>query len=182
MSTINQSVLYSFMSIRTKLARYVSRLVPPADVEDIVQDTYIRLCSIEDKTSDKYNQSFLYTVAKNLAFDHLKRAEFKLADGVDDEAQFHSEDSDTTFDRAATQERFAAFCDAVKSMPKQCRKVFVLRKVYGFSQQEIAEHLGISINTVSNHLVNGMKLFKHLSMSKPLLSVNDSPIQAKKGG
>ena len=41
-------------------------------------------------------------------------------------------------------------------LPDVCRRVFVLRRVYGFSQREIAEYLGISIKTVEAHLAKGM--------------------------
>lgn len=181
MPKVNQSVLNSFLSIRTNILRYVSRLVPPADVEDIVQDAYIRLCSLEDKNPEKYNNSYFYTVAKNLAFDHIKRAEFKLADSIEDESEYHIDDSDSTYDCAAAHERFGVFCDVVKNMPKQCRRVFVLRKVYGFSQQEIAEKLDISINTVSNHLVNGMKIFRRLKINEPLVTNTNLKSNAKNG-
>ena len=41
-------------------------------------------------------------------------------------------------------------------MPEQYRKMLILRKVYGFSQQEMADHLGISISTVGKHLTKGL--------------------------
>ena len=44
---------------------------------------------------------------------------------------------------AANQE-FGHFCDAIRLLPLQCRKAFILRKVYGYSQKEIASNLDIS--------------------------------------
>jgi RNA polymerase sigma-70 factor (ECF subfamily) len=139
----------------------VSRLVPPSDVEDIVQDVYVRLCTLQSEKATEYNKSFLYTVAKNLALDHIKRADNRLTDKVGDEVVFLAEESsDSTYDKTLWNERLGTYCETVQCMPKQCRKVFVMKKVYGFSQKEIAEKLGISINTVSNHLVAGMKMFR----------------------
>lgn len=176
-----QTFLAPFMALRKSIAHYISRIVPPADVEDIVQDTYVKLCSIEDKDPTKYNKSFLYTVAKNLALDHVKRADNKLTDKVEDESEFHTEDNDKLYDEAVTNEKFGRFCKVVQQMPSQSRKIFVLRKVYGFSQKEIAEQLGISVNTVSNQLVNGMKQFSKLEQS---FATEANPVdqQVKRGG
>lgn len=181
MSNKEHAFLAPFMALRKNIAHCISRIVPPADVEDIVQDTYVRLCSIEDKDPSKYNKSFLYTVARNLAFDHLKKAENKLTDKVEDESEFHVEDNDKLYDEAVTNEQFGHFCKLVQQMPAQSRKIFVLRKVYGFSQQEIADQLGISINTVSNQLVNGMKRFSALHQA----NMNIEPVSVqnvKRGG
>ncbi|WAJ71781.1 RNA polymerase sigma factor [Catenovulum adriaticum] len=176
-----QTFLAPFMALRKSIAHYISRIVPPADVEDIVQDTYVKLCSIEDKDPTKYNKSFLYTMAKNLALDHVKKADNKLTDKVEDESEFHVEDSDKLYNEAVTNEKFAHFCKVVQQMPSQSRKIFVLRKVYGFSQKEIAEQLDISVNTVSNQLVNGMKQFSKLEQS---FATETNPVdqQVKRGG
>jgi RNA polymerase sigma factor (sigma-70 family) len=169
MSNVKNSVLTSFLLIRSNIAKYVSRFVPHADVEDIVQDTFVRLCNLKDQRAEKYNKSYLYTVARNISLDHLKRAEFNLADKVDVESDYPNIEHDSCFEDALTNEKFGDLCRIVQNMPKQCRKVFVLRKVYGFSQQEIADKLGISVNTVSNHLVNGVKFFRKSRLSNQLL-------------
>jgi RNA polymerase sigma-70 factor (ECF subfamily) len=64
-----------------------------------------------------------------------------------------SEPLETT---AQTDEEFLMFCRAVRELPVQCRRVFVLRKVYGLSQQEVARHLGISEATVEKHVAKGV--------------------------
>ena len=48
-----------------------------------------------------------------------------------------------------SRERFLMFCRAVRELPLQCRRAFILKKVYGLSQKEIADYLGISESTVS---------------------------------
>ncbi|MDN4502799.1 RNA polymerase sigma factor [Alteromonadaceae bacterium BrNp21-10] len=159
----NTSFVESIYALHNSIKGYVSRIVPPSEVEDIVQDIYVRLCSLEDQKAENYNRSFVYTIARNLSLDHLKRADVKLTDKVGEEIETFIDDADSTYDLSVTHERFGHFCEIVRAMPKQCRKVFVLRKVYGFSQKEIAQKLNISVSTVSNHLVVGMKQFKSLS-------------------
>ena len=47
--------------------------------------------------------------------------------------------------------------EAIQSLPDRCRQVLTLRKIYGLSQREIAERLGISEHTVEAQVANGMK-------------------------
>jgi len=44
----------------------------------------------------------------------------------------------------------------VRDLPLQCRRVFLLRKVYDLSYQEIAKRLEISVSTVEKHMLNGV--------------------------
>jgi RNA polymerase sigma-70 factor (ECF subfamily) len=64
---------------------------------------------------------------------------------------------DETFHNNATQQEFKLFCDAVRALPKQCRRAFVLKKVYGYSLKEIAQELEISEKTVEKHIAEGIK-------------------------
>lgn len=153
----------TFMAFRDNLARAVSRIVPPKEIEDIVQETYVRVCQV--KADDiRHPRAFMMRTARNLALDHIKRAESRLVDSMDDDdsglpdmLDNTSGAVDQTFEQVASSEEFAHFCDAVRQLPVQCRKVFVLKKVYGYSQKEIAKELGISESTVEKHIATGIK-------------------------
>ena len=67
-----------FVSIRPTLERAVRGIVPPKEIEDIVQETYVRACQAEHRHEIKAPRSFLYKTARNLALDHVKRAETRL--------------------------------------------------------------------------------------------------------
>ena len=126
------------MSLRGRLARAVLGVVPPKEIEDIVQETYVRVCQIEGKDTIREPRSFLFKTARNLALDHVKRAESRLAVSVEDigDSEIGASDLtvDETFDRVASDQEFCQFCDAVRHLPVQCRRAFVLKKVYGCSQ------------------------------------------------
>lgn len=46
---------------------------------------------------------------------------------------------------------------AVQKLPERCRQVFTLRKVYGYSQKEIAARMNISENTVEQQLTKAAR-------------------------
>ncbi|HEY8939704.1 MAG TPA: RNA polymerase sigma factor [Cellvibrio sp.] len=155
----NDNITSLFVGLRTSLARAVSRLVPPREVEDIVQETYVRVCQVENQQDIQFPRSFMLRTAQNLALDHLKKAETRLTVSLDDEQELLEFISrpDDTFDRVAANQEFGHFCEAVRQLPLQCRKAFVLKKVYGYSQKEIALQLDISENTVEKHIASGIK-------------------------
>jgi len=171
----HENISNLFIGLRSTLARAVSRLVPPKEVEDIVQETYVRVCQVAKPEAINFPRSFMLRTARNLAIDHIKRAETRLTSSLEDEQ--HEELSalcalgDETFDQVAAKQEFGFFCEAVRQLPLQCRKAFVLKKVYGYSQKEIALSLNISENTVEKHIATGIKRCSHymaqLKLPKP---------------
>ena len=135
--------------------------MPPREVEDIVQETYVRACQAEHRQEIRAPRSFLYKTARNLALDYVKRAETRLTVCSEDPGTAaltdHHRLDDETFDKVTADEEFSDFCDAVRHLPIQCRRAFVLKKVYGYTQREIARELKLSESTVEKHIANGMK-------------------------
>lgn len=150
----------TYISLRSRIARLVAGIVPPKEVEDIVQETYVRACQIESTDTIREPRSFLFRTAQNLALDHLKRAETRLTTATDEIDEFgpgSTAADDQTFAQAVSNEEFALFCDAVRHLPKQCRRAFVLKKVYGYTLREISIEMGIGLSTVESHIVAGTK-------------------------
>lgn len=145
-----------FLSTRLGIARAVSKIVPPHEVEDIVQETYVRLCQVGAPEQIQHPQSYLYKTARNLALDSLKRAENRVTEqwneDVENSRAIAGMEADETFEQAASSEEFGHFCEAVRQLPVQARRAFVLKKVYGYSQREIASKLGLAESTVEKHV------------------------------
>lgn len=158
----NKHLFEIFMACRVRLARAVSRIVPPHEIEDIVQETYVLVCRCKTPGKIRAPVGFMMRTARNLALDYIKRAEWRLTKPLDEEAeeamQRTGDTGDQTFRQAASDEEFAQLCEAVRQLPLQCRRVFVLKKVYGYSQMEIAKELGLSENTVEKHIAKGVAL------------------------
>lgn len=150
-----------FLSCRAQLSRVASRIVPPHEIEDIVQETYVRMCQFRPAREIREPRALMLKIARNLALDHVKRAEARLASGTEADAdravKALQQQLDETFQRVASDQEFVQFCDAVRQLPQQCRRVFVLKKVYGHSQKEIARELGLSESTVEKHVAKGIR-------------------------
>lgn len=168
------------------ISRLVASIVPPHEIEDVVQETYVRICQAKNTEKISSKKSFMFTTAKNLAIDYQKRASTRLTDDKLDWSEFEelieSNEHNSVLNHVITDEEFSTFCEAIRQLPSQCRKVFVLKKVYGYSQKEIAKNMKISESTVEKHISTGTK--RCMLMIEPNnQSVNQSEvIQMKSDG
>jgi RNA polymerase sigma factor (sigma-70 family) len=156
-STANgPGMLGEFLRCKAGLRRVVSRIVKPHDIDDILQETFIRACAAADRTDIRHPRSFMLKTAQNLALNHITSAYSRTTQLEDFSVSDVSLVTATLEAEFESRERFLGFCRAVRGLPPQCRRVFVLRKVYGLSQREIAEYLQISESTVEKHVVKGL--------------------------
>jgi len=143
---------------RQMLQKYLRRyLNSDDDIEDVIQDTYLRIYGIQDYTAVESPKALLITIAHNLAVELGRRRVSRATDAVADfDALGVSTGSPQLEEQLDARRRFEAFCSAVDSLPPVCRRVFVLRKVYKLSQAEISAVLGISQSTIEKHVAKGL--------------------------
>lgn len=150
----------AFLRYREGLRRYLARLsIRPEDVEDILQDTFVNIQSLKKTGEVRSPKFYLYAVARRTAYRELKRQSSRVAQSIDEAVEKGDEfaaDVAPLDDAFAAREHFEALSDVVADLPPQCRRVFVLRKVFGFSHKEISAAMGISISTVEKHLARAM--------------------------
>mgnify|MGYP003385467264 CR=1 FL=1 len=132
-----------FLAYRQILERMLAVIVQPSDVEDIIQETWVRVVKAEMKEEIEFPNSYMYRTAKNLAFDHVKSVGTQRVDASDELDSYLStqNDIDKPFIELESTEKFENFCRAVRVLPSACRRAFVLKKVYGFSQKEITSRI-----------------------------------------
>ena len=152
------AICKSFLEHKSLLKRYISQFIKhPHDIEDIVHDAFLNSYAAELNTKIHRPRAFLYQTARNLALKHLNKSSTRLTDNLAD-----LDLSEVLIDRLSPEdsieshEEFALFCKAAQKLPLQCRRAFILRKVYGLSHKEIASHLDISVSTVEKHLATGV--------------------------
>jgi RNA polymerase sigma-70 factor (ECF subfamily) len=158
-NSASEGLTSAFAAIRPALLRLVARIVGPDCIEDVVQETYIRSFEASRLQTIRHPRSFMYRAAKNIALNHIGKADNKLTTNVADfsELDVYKDNGAIEFEyEFDTRERFSVFCQAVEKLPLQCRRAFILKRVYGLSQREIAERLGISQSTVEKQVAKGL--------------------------
>ncbi|MDC7810537.1 RNA polymerase sigma factor [Sphingomonas koreensis] len=114
------------------------------DVDDLVQETYLRAARYEDLETRGHPRALLLQIAVNLARDQLRRRVVQggLSVPLEDvaDADLGTQAPDQLYQLELKQ--------AVLALPPRYREVFVLSRFTGLSYDEIASHLGISVKTV----------------------------------
>lgn len=119
------------------------------DVDDVVQESYLRIWRRQAVRPVESVKGFLFTVARHLALDLLRRERRTPIDGVTDlSALSVTEDQPDSAAAACLKEETEVLLAAIAALPARTREVYMLRKFEGLSQKEIAVRLGLSENTV----------------------------------
>jgi RNA polymerase sigma factor (sigma-70 family) len=128
------------------------------DVDDIIQEAYVRLLKAREREKVVSPKAFLFAVARNLALDRQRHRIVAEAESLaENEALAVFDEGLDVRETVAHNQELEILTEAIQSLPDRCRQIFTLRKVYGLSQVEIAERLRISENTVSAQLTIGVK-------------------------
>lgn len=134
-----------------------SRFGEQLDIDDLVQETFLRVLTAWQETGLRTPKAFLLTVARNLALDQLRRrglvATIPL---VDSDALFVLDEDEDVAEKVAHHHDLLLLTEAIQSLPNRCRQIFTLRKIYGLTPKEIAARLGLSPSTVSAQLAIGL--------------------------
>ncbi len=128
------------------------------DHEDIVQEAYVRLLRAEGNGRPVHAKGFLFTVARNLAIDLLRRRQAVIHEPISELMNMPLlDEAPGILESLERQQRVEVLIEAIASLPGRCREVIMLRHLDGLAYKEIASRLGISPNTVRLHIVKGMR-------------------------
>jgi RNA polymerase sigma factor (sigma-70 family) len=142
------------------LRGWLSRRRAPAafDVDDIVQESYALLAERERLDDILNPRAYLFQVAHSLIVRNIRRARIVSILAVEDLALVDlADDAATPEQSAIARDDLRQLGEVIASMPGQTREAFVLRRVRGLSQREIAAQMGLSENTVEKHIVRGIR-------------------------
>ena len=153
------NITKAYVNIKNKLSLIVRRIVKePNDVEDILQDAYIKTYVASQKQKIQSPEAFLNKTARNLALNHIELSRVKYSQSREENSfPAVNDDIQSLEDSVDSQKRFLHVCRVVRELPEQCRKVFIYKKVYGMSYKEISDKLGISEKTIEKHVAKGVK-------------------------
>lgn len=151
----------------------VNRFGARLSVDDIVQEAYVRVWRAHVAGELHSPKAFLFTTARNLAVDSLRRHHVSRTEALVESDLLNVLDERCDIpETVARNQELALLTEAIQTLPDRCRQIFTLRTVYGLSQREIAEKLGISDRTVAAQLTIGVGkctefMLRHYEGRKP---------------
>jgi len=154
------TVTPAFVKNQSFLKRFLARFLSSTqDIEDVVQESYLKALSAEKKQMISSPKAFLFRIARNEALKELQKKSRRITDYLEELDMSESATTETIVEDAnISKQRFGLFCESALEMTPRCRKAFLMCKVYGFSYKEIASHLGISVSGVEKHIARGLEI------------------------
>ncbi|TAG09655.1 MAG: sigma-70 family RNA polymerase sigma factor [Verrucomicrobia bacterium] len=129
--------------------------------QDVVQDTFLRLCGQPQNRVENHLRAWLFKVCRNRALDHLRRekdtdtlqhTQWKKIAG-------HGLQPDES---AQHNERLAAMMNILRSLPENQREVIILKFQQGLSYREISEITGLKSGNIGFLIHSGLKHLRDL--------------------
>jgi RNA polymerase sigma factor (sigma-70 family) len=141
------------------LKRYLRSSFPALrDVEDIAQESYLRIWKQRAADPIRSAKGFLFNIAHRLALDRLRRIRHSPIDPVANVDQLPVLDhAPSPYETLGRREKVQLLIDAIDALPARCRDVVILRKLQLLSQRETAARLGISEKGVEIQLARGLE-------------------------
>lgn len=139
---------YYYPKAKTFLEQMISS---SDDAKDIAQNIFVKIWLQRSVLSDvKSFGAYLYTIARNAAIDYGRTKKIKIPlEDMDSGLEIGKWHSESEYFAKEIQIRIAS---AIAKQPEKRRQVFIMSRMEGKSNGEIAQLLGISKRTVENHL------------------------------
>jgi RNA polymerase sigma-70 factor (ECF subfamily) len=128
------------------------------DAEDIVHESYEKVLRARKRgTILDEPRAFLYKTARNLIIDtHRKTKSHKLKSI--DTMELEAPPSERPDNRYTSRVIDSALLEAIGTLSPRCKEAFLLNRMDGLTNKEVAKKMDISLNMVEKHIIKAMKV------------------------
>jgi RNA polymerase sigma-70 factor (ECF subfamily) len=131
-----------------------------AAAEDAVQHVFVKLWEHRADITVVVNlRNYLYTMTKNYVLNYIRNEHTAAAHSYR-MAQVAGTVEDNLLEAIERKELMAAFYQAIKLLPAQKKEICLLKMEGKLSNQEIADKMQLSVNTVKTHYAQAVKLLR----------------------
>ena len=129
------------------------------DAEDAAHDAVERLLKADASVALKA-RGYLFQVTGHRLIDRWRRqdrAEHISLDELDEADQLVSDDPDAPIRASRLADDLAK---VLAELPPKCREAFVLNRIEGWTQAEVAEHMGLSKNMIERYVMRAIEFVR----------------------
>lgn len=168
----NQQIFSAiFEKYYASLCLFAARIVPDENAEDVIEEMFVSLWNKQRSFNDEEHlKAFLYHAAKNACIDFLRFNERANLRNTTYTSLFdHTEESYLA--EITRAETIRELYQAIDELPLRCGEILKMGYFEGLSNAEIAEKLGISLQTVKNQKRQAIALLKKQLPAEDLLLI-----------
>lgn len=149
-----------WQDIAVRLRPFVARRVSPVEIDDVMQDIFIRmqrgLPALRDE--DRFT-SWLFQIARSSIAEHMRaRQRHRLPDGETDEPAMEPDEDD----RAAVRSLASCVTVFVAALPSPYREAVTLVELEGLTAREAADMAGISVSGMKSRVQRGREQLRRM--------------------
>jgi RNA polymerase sigma factor (sigma-70 family) len=161
------------------LRRYLTRLLGnTTEAQDVAHDAYLRVYPNGDKTAADQPEAVLYTTARRLAINRLKRRSISPFSPDGAAVETAASAAPGVAQQVMARQELRLLEDAIAQLPEGCRAVLLLRKVELLSHREISERLGIAVSTVEKQHARALRLLRAALPAESMRNTLSAPSAA----
>ncbi|WJQ82584.1 RNA polymerase sigma factor [Brevibacillus brevis] len=157
-----------FLTYSQDVYRFLVYYTGRADIDDLVQETFIRALKSMQGTEVENPKTWLFAIARNVAIDERRKA--KLISWLPDIFLQHLVSQDKTPEESLMlSENKRLLYEMINQLKSSYRDVLILRGIKGLSSKETAEVLGWTEAKVNLTLHRAMKAIqnkRHVSIAE----------------
>jgi RNA polymerase sigma factor (sigma-70 family) len=140
------------------LRRYFSKRVPAGDIDDLVQEVFVRMQAHRAGPSITHLDRYLFTVAASVLTDRVRRRAVRHASAHESLEESHYPTEERTPERVLLdREALELMVAAISDLPTRTRDVFVLHRFEEMTCSSIAAQLGIGVSAVEKHIMKALR-------------------------
>ena len=138
--------------------------------EDVVQHVFSRLWEFRSELRVGISlKNYLFTMTKNHVLNLIRNENSAIAKNYE-MSQSASPYEDNLIEKLEKKELMSSFYKAVDMLPAQKRDICLMKVQEELTNQEIAERMNLSVNTIKTHYSEALKLLR-IHLSKMLIIV-----------
>jgi RNA polymerase sigma-70 factor (ECF subfamily) len=129
------------------------------EIDDVVQEAYAVLAGLASVAHIRNPRNYLFQTARSVVLRHLRRSQvvsFQALPGPAEPDFAHGDPSPE--DAAILRDQLRQADVLLNALPGRAREAFLLRRIEGLSQSEIAARMNVSENTVEKHIGKALRL------------------------
>ena len=155
--TRHEIIAKCYSEMYEKVYRFISSSVNDSyDAENLTQDVWVRLLEWDKEIDPDGVKSVVYTVARNLVNDYLRR--LYRTRNVEADLMGELSDIDSSLESEIIANDLATReLERVECLPRQRRIIYQMSRYDGIPVPESSDMLNLSVRTVENHLRMGRK-------------------------
>lgn len=156
----DQWFIREVVSLERDLNRFLQRnWRQEAEIPDLRQEVFARIYEAASRNKPLQIKAFLFRVARNLIIDRLRQQSVVSIEGVADFKELDvSTNEPSPEEHVSARQELRILEAAIQELPPRCRQIFLLRKVQGLSQKDVARQMKISEITVEHQVARGIEL------------------------